>query len=354
MRWDAASSRNNAINAAKAANALRFGPIELARVFERPVTRNHGDTIARLIEQWRLSPEWKAYAPDTHRLYEVGLKKIENRWGNVPLEVFDNPRMHAKIMSWRASLAATPAGTDNLITALSSLLSFGVARGKLRINVAAGIGDLYQLGRRAGIIWTQEEIERLVQTAHALGRQLIADAVRLVSETGFRLLDLISVGFEHVLDHAIVKTLHKRTRAGHSVAVIPRNPRLDLVLDMLRGRPRSPGMNSLLVNHHGQSWRDYNLGIGFRLVRDTCGIGHLDARTGDYIPKTLHDLRRTYATRLMTECNLSDEEVATILGWTVDYAAKIRWVYVDERTRVEAIGRLLADQTSHKVAKFYV
>jgi integrase len=157
-----------------------------------------------------------------------------------------------------------------------------------------------------------------------------------------------------VLDHAIVKTLHKTTRAGLSVAVIPRNPRLDQVLDMLRSRQRSPGMTSLLVNHHGQSWRDYNLDIGFRLVRDTCGIGHLDARTGDYIPKTLHDLRRTYATRLMTRSHLSDEEVATILGWSVDYAAKIRWVYVDERTRVEAIGRRLANTTFHKDIKFYV
>ncbi|WP_206241695.1 hypothetical protein [Novosphingobium terrae] len=60
--------------------------------------------------------------------------------------------------------------------------------------------------------------------------------------------------------------------------------------------------------------------------------------------KTLHDLRGTYATKLMTlpGGSLTNSEIASVMGWSETQVATIRKRYVDEAAIVVAIGRRIA------------
>ena len=60
--------------------------------------------------------------------------------------------------------------------------------------------------------------------------------------------------------------------------------------------------------------------------------------------KHLHDLRGTFATKLMTlpGKGLTDSEIAMIMGWSERQVSAIRKRYVDEAAIVVAIGRRIA------------
>ena len=56
--------------------------------------------------------------------------------------------------------------------------------------------------------------------------------------------------------------------------------------------------------------------------------------------KHLHDLRGTFATNLILHgANLTDQEVADIMGWSPQHVAAIRRVYVDQARVIVAIGK---------------
>lgn len=52
----------------------------------------------------------------------------------------------------------------------------------------------------------------------------------------------------------------------------------------------------------------------------------------------LHDARGTFATKLMTETDLTDQEVAGMMGWSQEEVSSIRHVYVDQRKDDVALG----------------
>jgi hypothetical protein len=61
--------------------------------------------------------------------------------------------------------------------------------------------------------------------------------------------------------------------------------------------------------------------------------------------KTLHDVRGSFATKLMTlpGGSLTDAQIAMIMGWTEKQVAAIRRRYVDEAAIVVAIGKRIAE-----------
>lgn len=335
-----------AINSAKLLNGEAFGAVELHQASQRHVTRSDNETLNDLIGEWMGSPEWARYSSETQRVHRTSIRKIQARYGKVPLAVIDDPRVHAHLMRWRATLAHTPAATDNLFSVMSSLLNYGVSMGKLRVNVATGIGDLYRLGRRAMITWQEREIALVVQKAEEVGRPEIGDAVSLAALSALRLGDLIRAAWHHVHDARIVMKLQKRARGKKPIAVIPRDDQIDSLLVKLRSRHRNAGVTTLLVNQHGDPWRHFNLDIGFRAIRKLCGIGYIDAFTGQFEPKHLHDLRGTKATNLLAQDGLSDAEVASFMGWSEEYVRSIRPVYVDEQTRIAGVARRAIDEAS--------
>ena len=84
---------------------------------------------------------------------------------------------------------------------------------------------------------------------------------------------------------------------------------LRALLDELQERQRGEGVNTILVNSYGRPWASEGFGGWFNAIRDEAAIFHVD-EDGERKSKHLHDVRGTFCTMLLTECNLTDEELS--------------------------------------------
>ncbi|MEA1015152.1 tyrosine-type recombinase/integrase [Sphingosinicella sp. LY1275] len=305
-------------------------------------------TLRSLVHAWRSedpnrpsSPEWERLSAGTKQTWGFALNRIEEKWGDTPLAVWNDPRMVAKVVAWRDERAATPRAADIGVTVLRALLEFGRLRGRVIFNAAANIPTLYRNGQRAEIIWTDEDLVRFAEAAERMGRTQLTDGLRLAALTGLRREDLVTLTWSQVGEFAIVKRTLKRSAGKRRLMAMPRIPSLDLLLDELRSRPRKPGVETVLVNSFGEPWTGGGFGGSFNRVRDEADIVHVDEDSGDRSKKHLHDVRGTFCTRLLTDTDLADREVAEIMGWSPDRVSGIRRLYVDQSKVVVALGERL-------------
>lgn len=297
--------------------------------------------LAALIGAWRASPEWANLAASTKKTWGSALNRIEDKWGKVPIEIFDDTRMIERVIHWRDSRANTPRAADIGIDVLRALLKFGLQRGQVRLNVAEGISRLYQNGQRAEIIWTAEDLAAF-EVAAGEHYQNVEDAVQLGLVTGLRREDLARIQWSDVREFSLVRKAKKKSRGRRRFASIPRVPQLDAVLERLRTRYRAPGVETVLVKAAGEPWKLDTLSKEVSRIAKLAGIEHIDAESGVRKSKHLHDVRGSFATLLMTTTDLTDEEIADIMGWSPDEVRRIRIIYVDDAARTVAIGRRIA------------
>lgn len=314
------------------------------------------NVLVSLIREWcshdpdrPSSHEWTALAQSTKKTWLSQLRVIEDRWGDKPLSVWNDPRMTSKVVQWRDSRAVTPRAADIGVTVLKELLKFGRLRGRVSFNAAEGVPTLYRGGNRAEIIWTDDDIDRFCWHALMLDKPHVMDGLLLCSMTGLRRADLVTVHDGNVYDHAIIKKALKVSRGKRRTATMPRIPELDALLRELKTRDRASEVRTLLVNSRGREWTGDGFGGSFNLIRDAAKIVHIDSETGQRRKKHLHDVRGTFATRLIL-AGLTDQEVAEVMGWATERVANIRRVYVDQARVVVAIGqRIAAGGVNHPV-----
>lgn len=199
-------------------------------------------TLLSLIRSWRSSPEWAALAVGTRRTWGSALDRIEAKWGDAPLAVWNDPRMVGKVVAWRDTRAQTPRAADIGVTVLRALLEHGRLRGRIAINVAANIPQLYKNGGRANIIWTAEDIARFKSTAQQLGQSHVSDGLSLAALTGLRRADLVTLTWDQVGEFAIIKKALKPSAGKRRHMTMPRIPALNSLLEELRTRPRRAGV----------------------------------------------------------------------------------------------------------------
>jgi hypothetical protein len=79
----------------------------------------------------------------------------------MPMRVrqFDRFTIKPEIRRWHTSRKGTPRAADTGLQALSRLLAFGMAEGKLASNQCEGIPHLHK-SNRADVIWTPDQVER--------------------------------------------------------------------------------------------------------------------------------------------------------------------------------------------------
>lgn len=322
----------------------------------RPV--NKGDTRA-LVAGYRsdANPDWGRLAPGTKKLWSDALDRVLDRWADVPLRLWSDPRMVTQVVKWRDEMKDTPRAADVRIACLNRLLSYGRLRGLVTINVAADIPTIYQGGGRAEVIWTQEDFDRFADVA----QQPVLDAVRLASMTGLRRQDLVKLRWSDIGEFAVQITALKKSAGKRRRVVVPIIPGLEQLLDELRTRPRKEGVDTVLVTMHGTSWTVSGLNSSVHTTRNNARelVGH-DAKgkpiygrhylsyvddDGNTNLKRLHDIRGTFATKLMTipGVRLTDREIAEVMGWSVEQVAEIRRRYVDDAAIVVALGKRLAN-----------
>ena len=301
-----------------------------------------------MIRAWRShdpnrpsSPEWERLSPGTKKTWGSALDQIEAKWGETPLEVWNDPRMTAKVVAWRDARAATPRAADIGVMVLKALLTFGRLRGQVSLNAASGIPTLYRNGQRAEIVWTDEDMAQFAAAAERMGRPYITDGLRLAALTGLRRDDLVTLTWAQVGQIAIEKLALKRSAGRRRRMTMPRIPALNLLLEELRTRARRTDVKTVLVNGSGQSRSADGFGGSFNRVRDEADIVHIDEVTGKRTKKHLHDVRGTFCTKLLFDGKLTDHQAAEVMEWSPDRVSLIRKIYVDQSLVVIAIGERL-------------
>lgn len=311
--------------------------------------QNAPDTtrLAYIVRQWRKSPEWLALEPSTRKVWGGHLDLIEARWGLVPVGVWNDPRMTAKVVKWRNERSITPRTADIGVTVLVALLKWAKLGGLgIAINVASDIPQLYRGANREEIIWLPDDIAAFEAEAIKAGRPHLVDGLRLAALTGMRRADLVTLTFAHVGEFAVSKTALKKSRGKRRRATIPMTAELEQLLAELRARHRAEGVDTILVNSFGRPWSGDGFGGSFNRIRDAAGIAHVDD-DGRRL-KHLHDVRGTYCTMLLAECDLTDEEAARVMAWSPTRVANIRRVYVDGSRVVVALGERIAERARAK------
>lgn len=328
----------------------------IAQAYEEAKPVNKGD-IRSLVASYRseANPDWDRLARGTKKLWSDALDRVLVRWADVPLRLWSNPRMVTQVVKWRDEMKDTPRAADVRIACLNRLLAYGRLRGLVTINVAADIPTIYQGGSRAEVIWTPEDFDHF----GAVAQQPVWDAVRLASMTGLRRQDLVKLRWSDIGEFAVQITALKKSAGKRRRVVVPIIPGLEELLAELRTRTRKPGVDTVLVTMHGTSWTVNGLNSSVHTTRSNAReiVAH-DARgkpiygrhylsyqddDGRTHWKRLHDLRGTFATKLMTipGIRLTDREIAEVMGWSVEQVAEIRRRYVDDAAIVVALGKRL-------------
>ena len=261
-------------------------------------------------------------------LDRVRTSKIGNaELAKVELRSLESRRARSMLIQWRDQYAATPKTADELLGALSTVLTWAKDRGEIATNPVADFPRIYKVNR-ADVIWRPEDLAKL--WPHCAPE--FAYAVRFAMLTGIRLGDIVNVPWHAVGQDALVWQTNKSR--GRRTIVIPITPELrkllaeiprrdaTTILTSARERPWSlPGLESAMRRAKLDAQAHAEKVGG---VKAESGIGHL----------RFHDLRGTAATNLVL-AGLPLQDVATILGWELDKVSSIAARYVT----AEAIGR---------------
>lgn len=271
-------------------------------------------TLDTMIDAYRASPQFEKKADSTKRDYRYWLDRISERFGPAPLAAFAEVQMRGDILDWRDRWASQPRTADKASVMMATLLAWIVDRGKLPVNVAAGIEHLHSVDK-SDEIW-----ERRHMRAFANKPAHLRDALKMAGLTGLRLGDLVRLDWSNVQKTAIILTTRKRKGR----AVIPITRPLRKLLDKRAWRE-----GPVLQNSRGAGWTESGLGGVFQKAKPAG------------FDRTMHDLRGTFATRLIL-AGLTDEEAALVMGWTAKRIAAIRARYVNEERVIISIAERLS------------
>jgi integrase len=321
------------------------------------------DTLAALVARYRAAPDYRRLADATRAEWARWLDRIaqdrpgpegETDIGGLPLAALDDRRVRRDLLAWRDRWADRPRSADYAMQVLSRVLAFGLDRGELALNAAAGVAQLYDPAARGDQIWTAAELARFQAAA---GSPEVAHIVRLACLTGLRRADLCRLSWAHVGDLAIVIPTQKSR--GRRTQVIPLIDETRALLAEIRTQqaarhaelaaqaerkrrthPSTPGPpqpTTVLTNTRGRPWTPDGLEAQ---VVDAKAKTKKTGKPGADVAKHLHDARGTFATRLR-QAGLTGPEIADILGWTEARVERLLKTYVDQDAIVLSIAARL-------------
>jgi integrase len=305
------------------------------------------DTLQGLTLAYKASPEFTRLAASTRAEWARMLDRIGDTAGDLaigdmPLRALDDRRARKEVLAWRDQWAATPRKADYAIQVLSRVLAFGLDRGALSLNIAAGVSQLYE-SNRSDQIWTAADIARFQAAAPS---PEVGFVVRLAAVTGLRRADLAGLLWSSVGDLAIVRRTGKSR--GKRTAMVMILPETRALLEEIRaqqvarhaelaavakrkGNPAPASAATVLTNTRGLPWTTDGLEHQVIAVKRAAGLAHLH----------LHDARGTFITRLR-RAGLTASEVAGAVGWDEKRVERLLALYVDQDSIVLALAKRIS------------
>ncbi len=254
------------------------------------VTKLKG-TLVGLIRDYTLSPEFAKRAESTQKEYRRMLTKVEVRFGTMPLEVLEDPRVRSDFLKWRADVASSSGEreADNRLSVVSAMLSWGIDNGQVFSNHVLGFKRLHKVDRSEKL-WLPEHIEAFMKVAPLeMQRALI-----LALHTGQRQGDLLKLVWTNYHEGKI----SLRQNKGAQRVIVPCTQALARMLD---GMERSALV--ILNTKTGRPWKARYFKGQWEEASKAAGITDLH----------FHDLRGTAVT-MLAEAGCSVPEIASITG----------------------------------------
>lgn len=276
--------------------------------------------VSFLIWRYLNSPEFKKKRPLTQRDYRKHLDAIKEKFGTLPLKAIASPLISDHLYKWRDELAqASPRQADYAVSVLSVVLGWGVRRGLLTANRAAGIEDVYHPDRTEKT-WSEEQEAAFL----AIASPSIARGYILAVETGLSPEDVYVIPWSAVQGNVLVG---RRMKTGVPFAV-PISPKLREMLD------EAPHGDSVTILTKEDGFPFDPKGNGFRSLfrgyRIAAGIED----------RTHKDLRGTFMTRRRA-MGWTAEETALCSGHPIAGEKGAHGAYIDRATVAKASAERL-------------
>lgn len=270
-------------------------------------------TVGGLIHDYCQSADWTALAETTRETKRIFLKSVENQFGTMPLAALDEKGCKAEFLEWRDAVAKKhPRVADARLSALASVLSWALDRGKTAANPLSTFKRVYR-SNRSEKIWLPSHVTRF----EAVASPELVLAMTVALHTGQRQGDLLRLTWKAYDGEALTLIQSK----GRRQVYIPCTEALKVTLD---GLTRSKTLY-VLTRPGGQAW-----------TKDAFKQAWRAAFVKSKINTDLHfhDLRGTAVT-MLSEAGCTPQEIATITGHTLAHVEKILDVYL-ARTKVLA------------------
>jgi integrase len=253
--------------------------------------------LLRLLQEYQRSQNFLGLGDKTRSDYITHIKKIEVKFGDMPIKALADRRARGVFMEWRHELALkSRRGADYTWTVLT--LAWAKDRGKIPINSCERGGRVYH-GTRVDKVWSIEDEEAFLKSAAAhLHLPLL-----LALWTGQRQGDLLRLPWSAYDGQVIRLRQSKSVRKGARRPVnvtIPVGAPLKEALDVAAKNKRS---TIILTTMDGTPWTS----DGFR-----ASWGKACAKAG-VVGVTFNDLRGTAVTRLAL-VGSTEAEIAAITG----------------------------------------
>lgn len=293
-------------------------------------------TIGGLLDAWERSAEFEGKSESTKRERSRLIGSIKTTpLGKASASILKQAGAPGVITKWRDGIAADhgPRSADIRIEVLNTALNWHVRQGNIAKNPAAGIADVY-VGDRSDLIWEPEhvaifrayvkdEINRIwfaYKPNRWRYRQIAKlanayDTLTLALNTGMRRADLAQFAWIHVRDGAIIYTPQKGRNRARTAKKAPRTVVCPILPETARVLARRA-----------------EIADGPRVIGQYTphSLGHLvgDIAKTLKIDRHLHDAKGTFVTRLVTETDLTDQEIASLVDWSVANVQSIKHRYV--------------------------
>jgi integrase len=246
-------------------------------------------------------PEFKALAEGTQETYKKRLAYLEPGYDAL-LEIITQASLYE--IRDRCAKEKWPTFADKMLTALSSMFTAAVKRGKMPSNPAQGIERIHKSDPNANREWRPEEWDAIISRApiHLKIPMMLARYV------GYRVQSIARVQWSNYQDDPVYgkcfRMDHRKNKEDQHW--LPAAPELQAFLD---GLERTS--TYIAVKHDGTPWRDQEQ-MRKQISNFISGL----KKKGIIAPGkiTPHGLRVTFAAARRRETGASDEEVAAALG----------------------------------------
>lgn len=299
---------------------VRAGVCE--RIHDRPGTPQFASTYARLMQGRTVTPQktvrkliraytaskgWQALAANTRKSYARHFAYFEDAMGDIDPATL----RPVHIQQMHEALSNKPTDANRKVSALASLLQYGVTHDWLPSNPARQI-RLSNAHVKPHAVWPENVIEAYRSTATGPALLLF----EILISTGQRIGDVLAMQWAHIDGDGINV---RQSKTGTAIWV-PLTGRLRVAL------AEAPRRGLFIVSQENGKPMGYQM--AWRLIADV-------RKTIDAMEYDIHGLRHTAASEIAGAPGMTTDHVRAITGHKSDGMARHYSLKAGQRARAE-------------------